>query len=294
MAEALTARMFVDGLVSEFTTTVESMLGAAVAVAPSAPGDGAGWLVRITVSGGLRGTIATWIAQADAAVLAQHVLGTAEPPDEATVIETLRDVWKQATTAMAIKDAFTSVTSAMSAPEIGVAEPDALASYELTMAGGSILRLSIADHVTAEGETARVDTPAPVPVPAPVRVTAPVALPVPVSAPAPVPAPARAPVRAAPPPQEPSSDVNSKLELVLDIDLPLVVRFGRTTMSLKELSDLGPGSIVDMGRSPDAPVEMLVGDRVIARGEVVVVAGNYGVRIVDLVSSAERIRALEE
>ena len=59
------------------------------------------------------------------------------------------------------------------------------------------------------------------------------------------------------------------------------------------LAALGPGSIVDMGRSPDEPVEMLVGEQVIARGEVVIVGGNYGVRITDLVSAAERVRVLE-
>jgi len=86
---------------------------------------------------------------------------------------------------------------------------------------------------------------------------------------------------------------NPKLELVLDIDLPLIVRFGRTVMTMKALSGLGPGSIVDMGRSPDEPVEMLVSDRVIARGEVVIVGGNYGIRITDLVSPADRVRAME-
>jgi flagellar motor switch protein FliN/FliY len=53
-------------------------------------------------------------------------------------------------------------------------------------------------------------------------------------------------------------------------------------MPLRALAELGPGSVVDMGRSPDEPVELLVGERVIARGEVVVVAGNYGVRITEL------------
>jgi flagellar motor switch protein FliN/FliY len=90
-----------------------------------------------------------------------------------------------------------------------------------------------------------------------------------------------------------ASSTDAKLEVVLDIDLPLIVRFGKTSMSLKALADLGPGSIVDIGRSPDAPVEILVGERVIALGEVVVVAGNYGVRILDLVTSVERVRTLE-
>lgn len=88
-------------------------------------------------------------------------------------------------------------------------------------------------------------------------------------------------------------DTSGNLELVLDVELPLVVRFGRTVMSLKALSGLGPGSIVDMGRSPDEPVELLVSDKVVAYGEVVIVDGNYGLRITDLVSKSDRLRAVE-
>jgi flagellar motor switch protein FliN/FliY len=53
-------------------------------------------------------------------------------------------------------------------------------------------------------------------------------------------------------------------------------------MPLRSVADLSTGSVVDMGRSPDEPVELLVGERVIARGEVVIVGGNYGVRITEL------------
>ena len=74
------------------------------------------------------------------------------------------------------------------------------------------------------------------------------------------------------------------LDLILDIDLPMSVRFGRTELALGALTRLGPGSIIDLGRSPEEPVEVLVSGRVIARGDVVVVGGNYGVRITDLVS----------
>ncbi|MBS1818563.1 MAG: FliM/FliN family flagellar motor switch protein [Acidobacteria bacterium] len=95
------------------------------------------------------------------------------------------------------------------------------------------------------------------------------------------------------PEERESPRINGNLDLVLDVELPLVVRFGRTTLSLKALSGLGPGSIVDMGRSPDDPVELLVSDKVIAYGEVVIVDGSYGLRITDLVSRSDRIRALE-
>ena len=75
---------------------------------------------------------------------------------------------------------------------------------------------------------------------------------------------------------------DGRFEAVLDVDLPLIVRFGRAVMPLRALADLGPGSVIDMGRSPDDPVELLVGQRLIARGEVVIVGGHYGVRITEL------------
>jgi flagellar motor switch protein FliN/FliY len=81
--------------------------------------------------------------------------------------------------------------------------------------------------------------------------------------------------------------------VILDIDLPLVVRFGRTELPLRTLTRLSPGSVIELGRSPDDPVELLVSDRVIARGEVVIVGGNYGVRILDVVSTSERVRSME-
>ncbi|HXT70741.1 MAG TPA: FliM/FliN family flagellar motor switch protein [Vicinamibacterales bacterium] len=81
------------------------------------------------------------------------------------------------------------------------------------------------------------------------------------------------------------------LDAVMDVDLPLTVRFGRTVMNLKALSALGPGSMVDMGRSPDEPVELLVGERLIARGEVVIVGGNYGVRVTEITRHRQGVEA---
>lgn len=86
---------------------------------------------------------------------------------------------------------------------------------------------------------------------------------------------------------------SNNLDLVLDVELPLVVRFGRTVMNLKTLIGLGPGSIVDMGRSPDDPVELLVSDKVVAYGEVVIVDGSYGLRITEVVSRGDRSRSME-
>ena len=90
----------------------------------------------------------------------------------------------------------------------------------------------------------------------------------------------------------PAADLR-RLDTVLDVELPLTVRFGQVVMPLRTLADLGPGSVVDMGRSPDEPVELLVGGRLIARGEVVVVSGHYGVRITELTGAQPGLKELE-
>lgn len=82
------------------------------------------------------------------------------------------------------------------------------------------------------------------------------------------------------------------LDLLLDIQLPVVVRMGQTEMQMGELLKLTPGSILELNRSADAPVELLVNGKLIARGEVVVVDGNFAFRITEIESRANRIRSL--
>ena len=79
----------------------------------------------------------------------------------------------------------------------------------------------------------------------------------------------------------------------LAIDLPVVVRFGYTELPIRTLTRIGPGSVIDLGRSPDDPVEILVSNRIVARGEVVIVGGNYGVRILEVASQSDRARSME-
>ena len=97
-----------------------------------------------------------------------------------------------------------------------------------------------------------------------------------------------------PPPgsQWPADTPLGNLDVLMDIELPLIVRFGEKDMTLQALTRLGPGSVIDLGRSPDEPVEVLINDRMVARGEVVAVGGNYGVRITEVLSTMERIRSL--
>ena len=91
------------------------------------------------------------------------------------------------------------------------------------------------------------------------------------------------------PPVVVADEAPRNLDVILDLDLPLTVRFGQTQMALSALVQIGPGSVVNLDRSPADPVEVLVNGKVIARGEVVSVAGHYGVRITDIVSPSERI-----
>jgi flagellar motor switch protein FliN/FliY len=67
--------------------------------------------------------------------------------------------------------------------------------------------------------------------------------------------------------------------LLMGVKLPIRVLLGRTQLALREITQLGNGAVVELDCSPNDPVQILVNDRVIAHGEVVVVAGNYGVRI---------------
>lgn len=76
-----------------------------------------------------------------------------------------------------------------------------------------------------------------------------------------------------------SSAIFATAPLLMDIKLPIRVRMGRTQLSLRAITQLGSGSVVELDCSVNDPVEIVVNDRVIAEGEVVVVSGNYGVRI---------------
>jgi flagellar motor switch protein FliN/FliY len=87
--------------------------------------------------------------------------------------------------------------------------------------------------------------------------------------------------------------VNSRtFELLLDVELPVSVSFGRAQVPLKDVLKLTTGSIVELNRSITEPVEVIVNNCVIARGEVVVVEGNFGVRVHQVISRQERLRTL--
>jgi flagellar motor switch protein FliN/FliY len=83
-----------------------------------------------------------------------------------------------------------------------------------------------------------------------------------------------------------------KMDLLLDVELPVSVSFGRAQLLLKDVIKLTTGSIIELNRSISEPVDVIVNNCVIARGEVVVVEGNFGVRVHEVVSRQERLRTL--
>lgn len=87
--------------------------------------------------------------------------------------------------------------------------------------------------------------------------------------------------------------VNTKnLDLLLDVEMPVSVSFGRAHLALKDVIKLTTGSIVELNRAVSEPVDIIVNNCVIARGEVVVVEGNFGVRVKQIVSKQERLKSV--
>ena len=89
------------------------------------------------------------------------------------------------------------------------------------------------------------------------------------------------------------SEESKTFDLLLDVELPVSVSFGRAHVPLKDVLKLTTGSIVELSRAIVEPVDVIVNNCVIAKGEVVVVEGNFGVRIQHVISRSERLRTIQ-
>jgi flagellar motor switch protein FliN/FliY len=83
------------------------------------------------------------------------------------------------------------------------------------------------------------------------------------------------------------------IEFLLDIPLEFTVELGRTKMLIKDLLQLGQGSVVELDKLAGEPMEILINKKLVARGEVVVVNEKFGVRLTDIMSPSERIKQLK-
>jgi flagellar motor switch protein FliN len=250
--------------VEEFGAVAAAMLGGEPQLEPHEEGLSSVLCLPFAVAGSLEGRVTVGVTAEDASKLAALVLGFDEPPADDVIVDSLQEMAQQMASAVTVKHG----------PAVKVTVGGPIASMPAATGGAGWFLLTLGDlqaRIAAWHELKAVQQQA-----------------------APVAAPSLSPV--GPPPPRPAAVAGTQaphnLELILDIELPLWVRFGETAMTLQALTKLGPGTTLDLERSPDDPVDVMVNNTVIARGEVVVVAGNYGVRVTEVVSTTDRIRSL--
>jgi len=105
------------------------------------------------------------------------------------------------------------------------------------------------------------------------------------------PAPSAAPP-ASPPPAASQPVQNPGVELLLDVELEASLRFGCREMPLGQILDLGPGDVVQLDRHVADPIDLIVGDKIVARGEVVLVNGNFGLRVTEVAAPRKRLESI--
>jgi flagellar motor switch protein FliN/FliY len=92
--------------------------------------------------------------------------------------------------------------------------------------------------------------------------------------------------------EPPSASEISNLDFILDIPLEVSVELGRAKMLISDLLQLGQGSVIELTKLAGEPLEIFVNQKLIARGEVVVVNEKFGIRMTDIISPAERVKQL--
>jgi len=92
--------------------------------------------------------------------------------------------------------------------------------------------------------------------------------------------------------KEVSTGETKSMDLILDIPLTVAVELGRSKMLINDLLQLGQGSVIELTKLVGEPLEVLVNQKLVARGEVVVVNEKFGVRLTDIVSPMERVQSM--
>ena len=90
-----------------------------------------------------------------------------------------------------------------------------------------------------------------------------------------------------------SQSQQTNLEAIFDVPLQISAELGRTSMSIKEILQLAPGSVIELDKLAGEPVDLLVNGKLIAKGEVVVTEENFAVRITEIIGQEARIRKLQ-
>jgi flagellar motor switch protein FliN/FliY len=247
--------MLIEATCEQLAAVIEALLDAPGTARPSTGTVDVQWAVSLAFTGPAQGTVILGFDAEGAQSLSKLIMALEEDPSQTAVADTLLEVCGQALSAVGQRSGFEGLRLVEAKL---VAMPPMMEPTTLVLRAGDRYSTSLACWAFVEPAAAEApDAPAVGQTTAPVGTVAP-----------------------------------ANLDLILDIDLPLTVRFGETEMTLHSLTRLAPGSIIDLGRSPDDPVDILVNGRLVARGEVVVVAGNYGVRIVEVISAADRLKTV--
>lgn len=262
---ALTARTrdLVDRFARELAAALAATTGSGSAevteVADSA--DAPQWLLSVAINGGTGGHVVLGLDAKGASAATRLVIASDEDPDDAAVLDTLREFGGQAIGTVSQDPVHQAIRFEVALELAAEPPPADAAIYSLSFgasvplvvwAWGELLEQSAEQIMVPHNHPAGSDVSTPRPI----------------------------------------SGAPLNLDVILDVDLPISVRFGITEMALQALTRIGPGSVIDLARSPDDPVELLISGKVVARGEVVVVMGNYGVRITEVVSTTDRIRSM--
>jgi flagellar motor switch protein FliN/FliY len=255
-------RTLIDGFVAELAVVISAMLGASITPkATNGKGKAAKaadpWVVRVNATGAISKVLAIGFSRAAAGKLSARVMMMDSDPADAEIADTIKELVQQAVGALSLKPIAKGIEFTMQ-PDVEAAT-SALAGatgFDLPVDGDLNVQIACVMEEGAfdeEAATAAAYTQS----------------------------------------SRPMMNVPENLDVILDIDLPLSVRFGHAELTLDALTKLGPGSLIELARLPDDPVELLVNGKLVARGEVVVVGGNYGVRVHEVVSAEARIRTLE-
>lgn len=82
------------------------------------------------------------------------------------------------------------------------------------------------------------------------------------------------------------------MAMLQDIELDATLQFGSRELPLKEVLELGPGDVLELDRHVSEPVDLVIGDRIVARGEVVIVSGNFALRVTEVATPQLRLESI--
>jgi len=253
----------VVGQLAGFPVTVEASAGE-----ETTPGDKPPVCMVITAAKALQGEMAILAAEAGALTLSQVLVS--EPPDASAAFDKdRRDAFEEL-----IRQVLGQISTSLRKAAGGEVEVKSSGSDVPSWTGASRLGIRITSEKFEPIQLALMVSPELIDALQP------------------------RPAVAAPPASAPDLDPattaarSSNLEMLLDVKLDATIRFGQKRMLLREILELHPGTAVALDRQVQEPVELLVGGRVIAKGDVVIVDGNYGIRISEVMSPQQRIESL--